>query len=49
METKTKTVYSSMSEIAKALGVSKSSIRIYYSHNFQKPLKLKYLNDDVQR
>ena len=43
METGIKTIYSSMSEAAKDLGVPSGSIRMYFSRYSQKPFKKKYL------
>jgi len=43
METGIKTTYPSMSETAQALGVPSGSIRMYFSHNLQRPFKGKYL------
>ena len=43
LETGTKTVYPSMNETARALGVPSGSIRMYFSRNTQKPYKGKYL------
>ena len=41
-ETGMKTIYPSMSEVAKALGVPSGSIRMYFSSNTQKPYKGRY-------
>jgi hypothetical protein len=38
-ETGTKTVYPSMSEAARALGVPSGSVRMYFSRNTQKPYR----------
>ena len=43
METGIETVYLSMSETAKALGVPSGSIRMYFSRNTQKPYIGRYL------
>jgi len=43
METGIQTVYPSMSETAKALGVPSGSIRMYFSRNTQKLYKGRYL------
>jgi hypothetical protein len=42
-ETEMKTVYPSMSEVGKALGVPSGSIRMYFSRNTNKPFKGRYL------
>lgn len=42
-ETGLKAIYSSMSELGKALGVPAGSIRMYFSRNNQKPYKGKYI------
>ena len=43
LQTDIKTVYSSMSAVAKALGVPSGSIRMYFSSNTQKPYKSRYV------
>jgi len=42
-ETRMKTIYPSMSAVAKALGVPSGSIRMYFSRNNHKPYKGRYL------
>jgi hypothetical protein len=43
LETRIKTIYPSMCEAAKDLGVPSGSIRMYFSRNSQKLFKGKYL------
>ena len=42
LETGTKTVYPSMSEAERALGVSSGSVRVYFSRSQQRPYKGRY-------
>lgn len=43
LETGMKTIYPSMSAVAKAIGVASGSILMYFSVNTQKPYKGRYL------
>ena len=47
LETGIRTIYPSMSELSKLLGIPKSSISLYFSRNTGKPYKGRYMMTKV--